>query len=329
MRMKSGFLAAIILLAGCVLVPSAAVAHPGNTDSSGCHTCRTNCPRWGLDYGEYHCHGGGSSYSAPSYSAPSYVPPPTCSGTFGYMSVDNGDGTCGCVSGYEFGTDFLGKKQCVKSKTCQDIFGYAAVDNGNGTCSCGAGYHFKEDAVGDKSCVPLPTCSDLFGAYAFKGLDGKCDCLAGYQFGYDAFKNVACVKEKSCVDVFGANTVEVSGGKCACVDGYGWNAGRTACVRQDPCVDMINGYYDAQNRQCYCNDGFVWSKERSSCVADAAGLEAQVLADKLLAAVAKSKNPGALDAAVVRVRAAALKERGTKRDVLERVLRILEAKRAR
>jgi len=32
------------------------LAHPGNTDASGCHTCRTNCPSWGLDYGEYHCH---------------------------------------------------------------------------------------------------------------------------------------------------------------------------------------------------------------------------------------------------------------------------------
>lgn len=36
-------------------------AHPGRTDSSGCHTCRTNCERWGLSYGEYHCHNGGSS----------------------------------------------------------------------------------------------------------------------------------------------------------------------------------------------------------------------------------------------------------------------------
>jgi murein L,D-transpeptidase YcbB/YkuD len=37
-------------------LPSAALAHPGNTDSSGCHTCRTNCPKWGLSTGEYHCH---------------------------------------------------------------------------------------------------------------------------------------------------------------------------------------------------------------------------------------------------------------------------------
>lgn len=35
---------------------SDALAHPGNTDSSGGHTCRTNCDDWGLQYGEYHSH---------------------------------------------------------------------------------------------------------------------------------------------------------------------------------------------------------------------------------------------------------------------------------
>lgn len=40
-----------------VLVPVAPVlAHPGNTDAYGCHTCRTNCASWGLSTGEYHCH---------------------------------------------------------------------------------------------------------------------------------------------------------------------------------------------------------------------------------------------------------------------------------
>lgn len=40
-------------------------AHPGNTDANGCHVCRTNCTeRWGLEYGEYHCHNGGSGGSS-------------------------------------------------------------------------------------------------------------------------------------------------------------------------------------------------------------------------------------------------------------------------
>ncbi|MDZ5472688.1 YHYH domain-containing protein [Bacillus sp. 31A1R] len=41
-----------------LLVPMTVWGHPGNTDSSGGHTCRTNCGDWGLEYGEYHYHGG-------------------------------------------------------------------------------------------------------------------------------------------------------------------------------------------------------------------------------------------------------------------------------
>jgi predicted DNA-binding protein YlxM (UPF0122 family) len=44
---------------------SATYAHPGRTDANGGHTCRTNCEKWGLDYGEYHYHNGGYE---PSYT---------------------------------------------------------------------------------------------------------------------------------------------------------------------------------------------------------------------------------------------------------------------
>jgi hypothetical protein len=45
-----------IIFAFMISVANPVFAHPGRTDSSGCHTCRTNCPKWGLSYGEYHCH---------------------------------------------------------------------------------------------------------------------------------------------------------------------------------------------------------------------------------------------------------------------------------
>lgn len=45
-----------ILLCLVFLWPLTSQAHPGRTDSSGCHTCRTNCASWGLSSGEYHCH---------------------------------------------------------------------------------------------------------------------------------------------------------------------------------------------------------------------------------------------------------------------------------
>jgi hypothetical protein len=49
-----------------LLMPSYVMAHPGNTDASGGHTCRTNCEDWGLNYGEYHYHDGSSSNDSQS-----------------------------------------------------------------------------------------------------------------------------------------------------------------------------------------------------------------------------------------------------------------------
>lgn len=77
------------------MFPTILFAHPGRTDSSGCHTCRTNCPNWGLYAGEYHCHnaktlpqpkepikstygesGTGYTTPEPKYKTPSSISPP-------------------------------------------------------------------------------------------------------------------------------------------------------------------------------------------------------------------------------------------------------------
>ena len=47
----------LIMITIVILSPLYVEAHPGRTDSNGCHTCRTNCAKWGLSYGQYHCHG--------------------------------------------------------------------------------------------------------------------------------------------------------------------------------------------------------------------------------------------------------------------------------
>jgi len=62
-----------ILLSCSLLMASigAAGAHPGRTDGNGGHTCRTNCEKWGLQYGQYHYHhGGGASSGGGGTSAP-------------------------------------------------------------------------------------------------------------------------------------------------------------------------------------------------------------------------------------------------------------------
>ncbi len=63
-RVKSWVLLLFMLLIGS---PLPARAHPAATDADGCHTCRTNCARWGLDTGEHHCH----DSKVPTLSVPS------------------------------------------------------------------------------------------------------------------------------------------------------------------------------------------------------------------------------------------------------------------
>ncbi len=53
-----------LLLSMLVLPFNILEAHPGRTDANGGHVCRTNCEKWGLQYGEYHYHNGGKSSSS-------------------------------------------------------------------------------------------------------------------------------------------------------------------------------------------------------------------------------------------------------------------------
>lgn len=72
-------LSTLLLIISVVLPFNEIEAHPGRTDANGGHTCRTNCEKWGLQYGEYHYHNGGSSTrSSSSHSSGSnhYNAPP-------------------------------------------------------------------------------------------------------------------------------------------------------------------------------------------------------------------------------------------------------------
>ncbi|MEH7530071.1 YHYH domain-containing protein, partial [Priestia megaterium] len=53
----------VVLLTLIFLMESSYIvsAHPGRTDGNGGHYCRTNCEKWGYEYGEYHYHNGSSS----------------------------------------------------------------------------------------------------------------------------------------------------------------------------------------------------------------------------------------------------------------------------
>lgn len=89
MKRKIAILLPIILFS----VATSSFAHPGRTDSNGGHTCRTNCEKWGLEYGEYHYHNGGGSTGGSA--APSNAP--------SQAEIDAQDRTKGENEGYNSG----------------------------------------------------------------------------------------------------------------------------------------------------------------------------------------------------------------------------------
>lgn len=63
-----------VIVISLLFLPNNVFAHPGRTDSSGCHKCNgnnTNCSQWGLTDGEYHCHNGNtySNYKGEMYDS--------------------------------------------------------------------------------------------------------------------------------------------------------------------------------------------------------------------------------------------------------------------
>lgn len=71
-------LATIFAVFVIFIAPFFADAHSGRTDSFGCHTCRTNCPSYGLAYGQYHCHNAPKApNNNPSFQFSSPQPPPS------------------------------------------------------------------------------------------------------------------------------------------------------------------------------------------------------------------------------------------------------------
>ena len=71
--------ALLLVLLVVISLPEPADAHPGGTDGSGCHTCRTNCTEsWGIPYGYYHRHNPVRDCFDPP---PTTQPPPTTTTT--------------------------------------------------------------------------------------------------------------------------------------------------------------------------------------------------------------------------------------------------------
>lgn len=265
-----------------LLVPFFVSAHPGNTDSSGCHTCHTNCPNWGLSYEEYHCHNA-KSYSQPldpirshygpggtgwtetwpdysaSYSLPSIPSIPSCPL---YSSYNSFKESCECYSNYVAKGD-----RCISMDDyCQDLLGFNAEYRILGdACGCRSGYVLNE---GQTSCISGDSyCHNKYGLFSSYNRIGKaCECDSGY--GFDAAGTQCISNDTACRNLLGWNSKYDSLHEaCGCSGGYILNSSRNQCIDGDSyCQALmgINSSYNAFGKNCECDSGY--EMEDSVCI---------------------------------------------------------------
>ncbi len=267
----SYFTAIFIALFVLFLFPNYAFSHPGNTDTYGCHTCRTNCPSWGLSYGEYHCHqskgltqpldpisshrsdsGVGYTTPAPNYSYPSVGYPtfstPSCPLNSSYDSLS---GNCKCNSGYVVSKNVLGDESCTSGLSyCIGKYGYGSnYDASTKTCQCDSGYILKNE-----QCISKSSLCSFNSSYDI--LSGNCKCNSGYV----ANSSGQCVSISNfCSGILGPmSTYNSSTQQCECDNGYVLNNG--SCISKDNfCNEVLGGHasYNALKESCQCKTGYV------------------------------------------------------------------------
>lgn len=176
------FIVAIFSLTLLHLLVLPVLAHPGNTDSSGCHTCQTNCPSWGLSYGEYHCH------------TPKYEPPPSCPL---FSSYDSLSGSCKCYAGYV--SD--GGRCISEDQYCQDRYGWNSRYNSlSDTCECS--YGNVVDPSTNRCISGNQYCWNKYGYNSsYQSWDKSCVCSYGYVFNRSGSQCIS--RDDACEDQFG------------------------------------------------------------------------------------------------------------------------------
>lgn len=217
-------------------VPLAASAHPGNTDSSGCHTCKTNCSNWGLSYGEYHCHNAKNAYQ----------PEDPIRSHYG----DYGTGYTEYWPDYEYGADSYSSYSYPTTPSCPLFSTYDSLSD---SCECNYGY-----VVDGNSCVDGNTVCHRKMGYnsSYSGVSNSCECDYGYKL--DSIGQ--CVsRDQYCRDIHGYNAeYDILSDSCACEDGY-VNDGANQCIGADTfCRNEFGLFarYDSLRDTCSCSYGY-------------------------------------------------------------------------
>ncbi|KND49738.1 MAG: hypothetical protein AB203_01470 [Parcubacteria bacterium C7867-008] len=243
-----------------LLVPSAALAHPGNTDSAGGHTCRTNCANWGLSTGEYHYH----NSKGPAQSS------------YPIRSTYGANGT-----GYTQPWPAYAESSYYSAPSCP------ANSYSNGaSCTCNYGYVVK-----GSSCVSAAlACTSQLGLMSrYNSLSSSCECMTGYEIGasglctykspYSSYSSPSSYYGSSALSCPAHSSESLTNSdKCTCDSGYQVNKKKNTCEKipsknnDQICRDSFgskskwNGKLEDGSPVCICKAKYEWNDKADSCI---------------------------------------------------------------
>lgn len=256
LSISCGFFAGLFLT--FLLLPVSVSAHPGNTDASGGHTCRTNCSNWGLYTGEYHNH---NSKGLPQSSYP-------IRSTYGA----NGTGYTQPWPAYT-GSSYSSLSSCPAN----------SYSNGS-SCKCNYGYVVK-----GSSCVSASSvCTAEIGLMSrYNSLSNKCECMAGYEIGssgtctykspYGSYSSYPSYGSSAASCPAHSSESLSDPDKCTCDAGYQVNKKKTACEKvRAKSNDKIckaefgsnskwSGKLNEGSPTCICKASYEWNKQGDAC----------------------------------------------------------------
>lgn len=251
------------------------LAHPGNTDVYGCHTCYTNCASWGLTYGQYHCHSDTTPTATPiSYAK--YAPVGACQEEIDKIPVLEQELAVIEQSSYTAKDDIIAEynwKWISKS-----YFNNILQDRLEKISSAYNAKYSKYESAFDtrKSCLEQ--------AWFENYLQIQKD---------QAEKQQEQLNQMTCVSQFGSYAKSDGNWSCICIDWYIWNTKKTSCIPKTQekttiskptttktittktTVKTPTNSYKAKycknankwtDGQCYCKSWYILSKTWKACI---------------------------------------------------------------
>ena len=205
--MKKVFLISLIVIS--ISTASVSFAHPWRTDSSWCHTCRTNCASRWLSNWQYHCHSSNTQTNVTSTKNTTIwtaywitvSKDSLCNTKFPWTIYRASDDKCVCANWSEwdslrrhcpiatnYNQQIATSNSSLKNTQCEIKYPWTIYRASDDKCVC---QNWKEWNITTKSCeteydINTEKCNSKYPWTVYRESDDQCICPWNNPYGWNS-----------------------------------------------------------------------------------------------------------------------------------------------